>query len=140
MRRRSGQRPLSVLVARLGAEHPFQLEPPATAILLVTDPEQARPAADGHLRALYGLTRAEARIAQALLDADRLADVAENLGVTLSTVRTHLQRAFEKTDTRRQSELIRLLLAHRLPADPTGHDRQWRHCADQRQTFSAGSP
>ena len=44
-------------------------------------------------------------------------DVAENLGVTLSTVRTHLQRAFEKTDTRRQSELVRLLLAHRLPAE-----------------------
>jgi hypothetical protein len=35
-------------------------------------------------------------------------------------VRTHLQRTFEKTDTRRQSELMRLLLAHRLPADSTG--------------------
>ena len=53
------------------------------------------------------------------LDADRLADVADNPGVTLSTVRTHLQRAFEKTDARRQSELARLLLAHRLPAGPT---------------------
>jgi hypothetical protein len=62
---------------------------------------------------------------RALLDADRLADVAENLGVTLSTVRTHLQRTFEKTDTRRQSELVRLLLAHRPPVDlidqPTGN-------------------
>jgi DNA-binding CsgD family transcriptional regulator len=119
VRRRSGQRPLSVLVAPLRGGVSFQLELPATAILLVMDPEQARPAADGHLRALYGLTRAEARIAQALLEADRLADVADNLGVTLSTVRTHLQRTFEKTDTRRQSELLRLLLAHRLPADST---------------------
>jgi DNA-binding CsgD family transcriptional regulator len=75
---------------------------------------------DPLLCALYGLTRAEARIAHALLDADRLADVAENLGVTLSTVRTHLQRAFEKTDTRRQSELIRLLVAHRLPVESIG--------------------
>jgi DNA-binding CsgD family transcriptional regulator len=122
VRRRSGQRPLSVLVALLRGEHPIRLGPPATAVLLVTDPERARPAADTHLRALYGLTKAEARVAQALLDADRLADVAENLGVTLSTVRTHLQRAFEKTDTRRQSELVRLLLAHRLPIDaPTGN-------------------
>jgi DNA-binding CsgD family transcriptional regulator len=118
VRRRSGQRPLSVLVAPLRGEHPFQLEPVATAMLLVNDPESVTPAADGHLRALYGLTKAEARIAQALLDADRLADVADNLGIALSTVRTHLQHAFEKTDTRRQSELVRLLLAHRLPAEP----------------------
>jgi DNA-binding CsgD family transcriptional regulator len=60
-------------------------------------------------------------LAAALADADRLADVAHNLGVALSTVRTHLQRAFEKTATRRQSELVRLLLAHRLPpAEATG--------------------
>ena len=109
---------LSVLVAPLPGAHPFPLEEVATAILLVADPEQVRPAADGHLRALYGLTKAEARVAQTLLDADRLADVADSLGVTLSTVRTHLQRAFDKTDTRRQSELVRLLLAHRLPAIP----------------------
>jgi DNA-binding CsgD family transcriptional regulator len=120
VRRRSGQRPLSVLVAPLRGADSAQLEPLATAILLVSDPERVRPAADGHFRALYGLTKAEARIADALLDADRLADVAENLGVTLSTLRTHLQRAFEKTDTRRQSELVRLMLAHRLPADSTG--------------------
>jgi DNA-binding CsgD family transcriptional regulator len=121
VRRRSRQRPLSVLVAPLRGEHPFQLQAVATAVLLVADPEQVRPAADVHLQALYGLTQAEARTAQALLDADRLADVADNLGVTLSTVRTHLQRAFEKTATRRQSELVRLLLAHRLPpAGSTG--------------------
>ena len=40
VRRRSGQRPLSVLVAPLRGERPFQLGPPATAILLVTDPER----------------------------------------------------------------------------------------------------
>jgi DNA-binding CsgD family transcriptional regulator len=122
VRRRSGQCPLSVLVAPPRGDQPLRPEPLATAILLVTDPERAGPAAEGHLRALYGLTKAEARIVQALLDADRLADVAENLGITLSTVRTHLQRAFEKIDTRRQSELVRLLLAHRLPAvAPTGN-------------------
>jgi DNA-binding CsgD family transcriptional regulator len=84
--------------------------------VLVTDPEQAKPAAEAHLRALYGLTKAEARVAHALLDADHLADIAGHLGITLSTVRTRLQRTFEKTGTRRQSELARLLLARRLPA------------------------
>jgi PAS domain-containing protein len=32
------------------------------------------------------------------------------LGVSLSTARTHLARVFEKTDTRRQAQLVRLLL------------------------------
>jgi DNA-binding CsgD family transcriptional regulator len=36
--------------------------------------------------------------------------VAEELSVTLSTVRIHLQRGFEKTQTHRQAELVRLLL------------------------------
>jgi len=112
--RRSGRRPLSVLVAPLRGEHPFVLEPVPTAILFVTDPDRSVAAPRSHLRELYGLTEGEARTAEALLDAGRLSDVAQKLGVTLSTVRTLLQRAFEKTDTHRQSELIRLLLAHRV--------------------------
>jgi DNA-binding CsgD family transcriptional regulator len=108
----SGRRPLSVLVAPLRGEHPFVIEPVPAAILLVTDPDRVVITPRGHLRELYGLTEAEARTAEALLDADRLADVAQKLGVTLATVRTLLQRVFEKTDTHRQSELVRLMLAH----------------------------
>jgi DNA-binding CsgD family transcriptional regulator len=108
----SGRRPLSVLVAPMRGEHPFVLGPVAAAILFVTDPGRVVRAPRSHLRELYGLTEAEARTAEALLDADRLADVAQKLGVTLATVRTLLQRVFEKTDTHRQSELIRLMVAH----------------------------
>ncbi|MFD0325598.1 helix-turn-helix transcriptional regulator [Lysobacter gummosus] len=39
-----------------------------------------------------------------------LQHVANALGVTLSTVRIHLQHVFEKTNTHRQAELVRLLL------------------------------
>jgi DNA-binding CsgD family transcriptional regulator len=108
----SGRRPLSVLVAPMRGEHPFVLEPVAAAILFVTDPDRVVRPPRSHLRELYGLTEGEARTAEALLDADRLADVAQTLGVTLATVRTLLQRVFEKTDTHRQSELVRLMLAH----------------------------
>ena len=45
---------------------------------------------------------------------------AASLGVGLATVRTLLRRAFDKTDTHRQAELVRLMLAHRLPAAPNG--------------------
>jgi DNA-binding CsgD family transcriptional regulator/PAS domain-containing protein len=112
--RRSGRRPLSVLIAPLRGEHPFVLERIPTAIVFLADPDRSIATPHSHLRDLYGLTGAEVRTAQALLDADRLADVAGKLGVSLATVRTLLHRAYEKTDTRRQSELVRLLLTHRI--------------------------
>ena len=115
VRRRSGRRPLSVLVAPLRGARLAPTGPPATAIVLVADPEAVAPAPGAPLREVYGLTAAEARVAAALLDHDRLADVAAKLGVSLATVRTLLQRAFEKTGTHRQADLMRLMLAHRLP-------------------------
>jgi DNA-binding CsgD family transcriptional regulator len=42
---------------------------------------------------------------------DGLQSVAERMRVSLSTVRAHLQHVFEKTGTRRQAELARLLLS-----------------------------
>ena len=117
VRRRSGRRPLSVLVAPLRDGQPASVGPGATALVLVKDPEATIPAiAAGALRVAYALTPAEARTAAALLDHSHLADVAESLGVSLATVRTLLQRTFDKTGTHTQAELVRLMLAHRLPA------------------------
>jgi len=36
--------------------------------------------------------------------------VASRLGISLATARTHLAHVFDKTGTRRQAELVRLLL------------------------------
>jgi DNA-binding CsgD family transcriptional regulator len=36
---------------------------------------------------------------------------ADELEVSLTTARTHLQHAFEKTETRRQTELVGLITA-----------------------------
>ena len=38
--------------------------------------------------------------------------MAEQLSVSITTIRTHLQRLFDKTGTRRQAELVRLVLTH----------------------------
>lgn len=116
VRRRSGRRPLSVLVAPLRTCESAVRGRRATAMVMVSDPEAKVPAPAEALRAAYGLTASEARIAAALLDHGHLADVAEKLGVSLATVRTLLQRAFDKTGTHSQAELVRLMLAHRLPA------------------------
>ena len=42
---------------------------------------------------------------------DDLKQISDELSVSPSTVRTHLQHLFVKTDTHRQAELIRHLLA-----------------------------
>ena len=85
------------------------IEPAATVCVLLIDPErEAVPSADA-LRALFRLTEAEARLVAGLLQGERLEDYAERSRISLSTVRTHLKSVFAKTDTHRQSELMRLL-------------------------------
>ena len=58
---------------------------------------------------LYGLTRAEARVAQALLRTCNVGEVAATLGLSRNTVRTHLRNVWHKTGTGRATELVRRL-------------------------------
>ena len=111
-RRRSGSWPLSVMIAPFRGER--ELPPSAGAALFVCDAEASASVPEDQPRRLYGLIQAEARTALALLDSDRLAQVAAKLHVSLGTVRTLLQGVFEKTQTRRPAELVRLLPACRV--------------------------
>jgi DNA-binding CsgD family transcriptional regulator len=63
-----------------------------------------------HLRVRFGFTRAEARVALAVLNGGRRRAVAAELGVSDATVRTHLGRVFDKTGVRRQAELVQVLM------------------------------
>jgi DNA-binding CsgD family transcriptional regulator len=56
---------------------------------------------------LFNLTGAELQLLLALLDGATLQSAAGQFGVSMATVKTHLQHIFAKTDTSRQSELIR---------------------------------
>jgi DNA-binding CsgD family transcriptional regulator len=71
---------------------------------------------------LNSLTPAEAVVAIQMLRGQGLQAAAKERRVTLSTVRIHLQRVFEKTGAHRQAELVRLLLnvqAGLRPEEPT---------------------
>jgi DNA-binding CsgD family transcriptional regulator len=61
------------------------------------------------LRALYDLTPTEASVAILVSSGEGVADAAVALRMQTSTARTHLHRVFDKTGTRRQSQLARLL-------------------------------
>ena len=81
------------------------------AIVVIVDPElNVEPPAE-LLRRLYGLTTAEADVAVRVATGAELRQISAELGVSIATVRKHLQHLFEKTDTHRQAELVRFLLA-----------------------------
>jgi DNA-binding CsgD family transcriptional regulator len=64
---------------------------------------------DAHVRHLFDLTPAEARVAIGLVSGRSIKEIAANGGITVKTGRTYLERVFAKTSTRQQSELVALL-------------------------------
>ena len=84
-------RPLPVGDKRRGAEAQ------AVAILFVRDPASPNAAAIRMLREVFGLTEAEALVAQALQMGITLTEYAATRGLSLNTAYTHLRRLREKT-------------------------------------------
>lgn len=87
----------------------------ARIVVFVTDPGRGRITAGEALRAVYGLTPAEARLARRLASGEGLREAAEALAISRETARTYLKRVFAKTGTSRQVELLLL-----LTRDPEG--------------------
>jgi DNA-binding CsgD family transcriptional regulator len=83
--------------------------PQTNVMVVVVDPEVSTAPSIETLKALYGLTAAEAHLAQRLLRGERLEECARHAGISVNTARTHLKAVFAKTDTNRQTDLIRLL-------------------------------
>jgi len=78
----------------------------AVAIVFVRDPMARNSASVSVLRELFGLTEAEATLAQALQAGVSLPDFARTRMVSLNTVYTHLRRLREKTHCARLPQLI----------------------------------
>jgi DNA-binding CsgD family transcriptional regulator len=102
--------PLSVTVAPISAERlgPFRSGP--SVLVCVTDLEAGVSLPEHTLRDLFGLTRAETRLALALFEGLTPGEAAARFGVSPYTTRVHLRHVFEKTGTSRQSELARLMM------------------------------
>lgn len=114
--RPSGKSPLLLWVVPAGAAlmNEMALAGPH-ALLFVSDPD-ARP----HLSVLapfiefYGLTRAEVRLVEALANGLSPETISLEFGVSMATVRKHLQSVFGKTGVNRQADLVRLVLSSPL--------------------------
>jgi DNA-binding CsgD family transcriptional regulator len=85
------------------------------AALFLTDPDVERPRPIVSFASIYALTARESRVLACIVEGNGLTKAAENLGVAVTTARTHLQSVFRKTGTTKQTELVRLFF------DTTGY-------------------
>jgi DNA-binding CsgD family transcriptional regulator len=60
---------------------------------------------------LFGLTPREVTILLPMLEGKTIEEIAETLGISLATARTHLARLFAKTGTGRQADLVQKVMS-----------------------------
>jgi len=108
--RPSGSRPYALVVSPLPRQ-PSPLWPmSAAALVRIIDPDETSNSDESVLRQLYGLTRAETKIVQALLSGEgNIRSIAENIGVAYATARVQLASIFDKMRVNSQTELVKLV-------------------------------
>jgi DNA-binding CsgD family transcriptional regulator len=113
---RPKRRGLRVLVLpRAAPGGPVEGSAPALQAVLIADPERWPEPPVQLLSRQFGLTQAEARLAGHLMQGLSLRQAAAACAVSVNTVRMHLGHLFDKTGTRRQSELVAHLYRETLP-------------------------
>ncbi len=87
------------------------------AAIFMQDPTVLPPCSGAAFAKLYGLTKSELRVLLAMLPGLGVKQVAEELGIGESTVKTHLQHIYSKTGTSKQTELLRLFMSFTPPVE-----------------------
>lgn len=108
---RPGMRPLAIHAAPLvrSAKDLFQQ---AVAILMIVDPNTRHAPLEPLLCQAFQFTSAEAMVAVALCAGHDVDEIAQMRSVSTATVRAQMKAMFAKTGTRRQAELVALLLRY----------------------------
>jgi DNA-binding CsgD family transcriptional regulator len=73
------------------------------------------PSAMETVAKLYKLTPSELRVLLAVVEVGGTSEVAEALGIAVTTVKTHLQHLYEKTGAGRQADLVKLVAGFANP-------------------------
>ncbi len=104
-----------VLPLASGARQFTGLGGDAVAALFVQPAKFDPPSIPESLAQSFDLTPGELRVALATIRHDGVSDVADTLGLSEATVRSHLHRIFAKTDTRRQADIVKLVAGFASP-------------------------
>jgi DNA-binding CsgD family transcriptional regulator len=87
----------------------------AVAALFVRKAAMDHPSLPDNIARHYELTPTELRVLLAVVEVGGGPEVAETLGIAESTVKTHLHRLYQKTGTRRQTDLVKLVAGFSSP-------------------------
>ena len=87
----------------------------AVAAIFIHKASLEAPTPPAAIAEAYRLTLAELRVLFAIVEVGGAPEVAETLGIAASTVRTHLNRVYEKTGATRQADLVKLVAGFSSP-------------------------
>lgn len=111
LRRRDGARILAFVTRMDATQTMGMFGQQSCALILLHAPQASKAPLDAFIVAeCFGLTPAEAKVAVQIASGFALKEIAQRSRIALPTVRSHLQRAMEKTGTTRQAELVSALL------------------------------
>lgn len=102
-------RPLLLIAIPLKSDQHEALADSPCCAIFISDPDRTDNPSVEALRHAFGLTYREAQTAIAVANGHGLKVAAKSMGVALTTARSQLQQAFEKTGTRQQAELAALI-------------------------------
>jgi DNA-binding CsgD family transcriptional regulator len=113
---RNGERHVAhVLPLTSGARRSARAAYAAVAALFVHKASLDTPAPPEVMARTYRLTPTELRILLAIVEVGGVPEVAEAIGISTETVKTHLGRVYAKTGTRRQADLVKLVAGFSSP-------------------------
>jgi len=104
-----------VLSLTAGARRLAGADDRAVAALFVQKASRDLPSPQNAIAKLYRLTPTELRVLSGIVQVGGVPEVAEAMGISVSTVKTHLRRLFAKTGTDRQADLVKLVAGYANP-------------------------
>lgn len=80
-------------------------------VVFIIDPSVLQLPSAARLVDLFGLTRAQAKVAREFSSGGSYKEVARRLRISVETVRSHIKEIYPKTRVKRQADLVRLILS-----------------------------
>jgi len=113
--RKESARPLVVNI--VSANAPARLPTDPAVIMFISDSDADFSAASAPVCKLFGLSPVESKVVCHLVGGKTLLETADILHIKPQTIRAYLKQIFAKTDTNRQSDLVRLVITSLIPVD-----------------------
>jgi DNA-binding CsgD family transcriptional regulator/PAS domain-containing protein len=108
--RPSGKLPYAVVVMPLTSTASDDVKA-TRALVFLSDLAHRNNELAPRLSQLFGLSKAEARVAAGIAEGRRLTEIAQEFDVRMPTVRTQLRAVLKKVGASRQADLVRIVLA-----------------------------